>query len=195
MTWLASEHHDRGDEHAFHTTIFLGDNDAWQHEHDRHDQYRKVDDPLVLRRQGQRAAQQRGNDQKIRSQHGVEREYADVEPQQLLVAQDRPDQGRYGLRVAMHAHKARARHDKFRDRDTGHRQGHHQPKDAGHADEMRDDRAKHERNHERCADGDPDQRHRLGAIFFLGQIGDQRQDDRADRTTALQRTSDNHPAD
>ena len=95
----------------------------------------------------------------------------------------------------MRAQASRRRHDELGDGDADQRQPHHQPEDAGDADEIGQDRARHDRNHERGADADADQGHGLGAVLLAGQIGDQRQDHRADRAGALERTADNDAAD
>src|SRR5581483_11520146 len=121
--------------------------------------------------------------------------YSEVEAQQLTVAQHRPEQRRHRLGVAMYADAPRIRHDEFGDDDTDQRQRHHEPEDTRHADQARGNRPRDHRDHEGRADGEPDQGHGLGAVLLGGQIGDQRQDHRADGAGTLQGAADDDTAD
>jgi hypothetical protein len=89
---------------------------AAHHRRHRNEQHRQIDDPLIVDRNTERAAQQIGHHKKARGEHGMQREYADVEPQQLAVVQHGAEQGRHGLGVAMHAETARRRHHEFGNR-------------------------------------------------------------------------------
>jgi transposase len=77
-----------------------------------------IDDPLIMHRNAERRAQQIRDDEKARGQHGVQREYAEIEPQQFAIAQHGPEQSRDRLGIAMHANALRHWYHEFGD-DTG----------------------------------------------------------------------------
>src|SRR5262249_22824431 len=95
----------------------------------------------------------------------------------------------------MNADVRRIRHDELRDRDADERQPHHQPEDAGNADEIGDDRPGEQRNEERGADGNADHGHSRGSAILTGEIGNERQNDRTNGAGSLQRPADNDAAD
>ena len=71
----------------------------------------------------------------------------------------------------------------------------HQPEDARHAHPSRNDRADHERDHEREPDGDADRRHGLGAALLAREVGHHGEDHRTHRAGALQHAADDDPVD
>ena len=82
------------------------------------------------------------------------------------------------------------RHKRQNDCYRNQRQPRNQPENAVHADERRNHRPCRNRDAEGHADTRADQRHRLGAVHFLSQIGDQRHHRGGDRSGALNRPAD-----
>src|SRR6185437_2142571 len=150
---------------------------------------------LVAAAHPEGAAQEAGHDEETGGEHRMQREDAEVEPQQLGVAQHRAEERRHGLRLAVDAQPAGRRDHEQRDGDADHRQGGHQPEDAGDADPAGDRGSGHDGDEEGKADRHTHQRHRLRAALLRREIGHQREDHRAYRARALQHPSPDDSVD
>ena len=183
-----------GDKHRLHLAAFFAINNRRDHQRKRAEQDRQIHRPMLLWRQAAVFERDRHHHEH-RHLRRMQRENAEVEPQQLRVAQHvfQPRRIGAGIGVIMRVGGVRnpVQHYDYRGqrKHPGHREY------ARHTDQVAQCRARHQGQRK----GDPDSgaycRHGFGALLFARQIGQHRGDRSGNRACPLQRAPGDGPVD
>ena len=111
---------------------------------------------------------------------------AKVQPLQLAIAQHGGQPGGVGFSVGMKARHAGVGDGEFHPHQRQQAERASQGKNPRHANQPRQQRAQHQAGGKGQANGHANHRHGAGAVFFAGQVGQQRGDGGGNRPGALQ---------
>ena len=184
----------RADEHRFQFAVLLTINDGRHDQQERTQQHGQVDHPMVGWRQAAVLEGHRHHDEH-RHLRRMQGKNAEVEAQQLSVMQYVFQSCRVGLGVGMKMADQGIGHPDFHHPDGSQRKHAGQRKNPRHADEVIERRPRHHRRGKYEADGRADHRHRLGAVFLTGKIGQHGGDGGGNRTGTLNGAAENRPVD